>query len=87
MLKNLIQIFCIGCIDKLEIGSKVNNFTVIEQLEGKQWRDSTVNSINLSYRVKCDCGEEYIKTKHVLQTISQQSTKQCDKCYRENVKK
>lgn len=79
--------FCIGCIDKLEIGSKVNNFTVIEQLEGKQWRDSTVNSINLSYRVKCDCGEEYIKTKHVLQTISQQSTKQCDKCYRENVKK
>ena len=30
--------------------------------------------------------EKYIKTRHILQTISKQSTKQCDKCYRENVK-
>ena len=56
-------------------------------VERKYKKLGTINSINLSYRVKCDCGEEYIKTKHVLQTISQQSTKQCDKCYRENVKK
>ena len=72
---------CIGCNKQFEIGFKIENYTVVEQLGGKQWRNSTAKTINPLYKVRCTCGEEYIKTEERLRTYWYRKNNSCRKCF------
>ena len=71
--------YCLGCKEPIKPGVRINNFTVLNLIE-TNYKDSTVKTVNCSYRIKCDCGEEYIRSEYTIKQIVHSNQTTCEKC-------
>ena len=63
-------------IKRLEIGSRFNNWEVID--EGEIVRESRGNT--MKYKVRCDCGFETKKTTNHLRSVVNNYRFHCERC-------
>lgn len=77
--KTINEHYCLGCKEPIKPGVRINNFTVLNLIE-TNYKDSTVKTVNCSYRIKCDCGEEYIRSEQAIKQIAHSNQTTCEKC-------
>ena len=84
--KSINEHYCLGCKEPIKPGVRINNFTVLDLIE-TDYKDSTVKTVKCSYKIKCDCDEEYIRSEYAIKQIAKSDQMACEKCVSKKIKK